>query len=166
MPDEFTKKRAEEDLREGKSPSTAAGEFVREEIEHVRKGKHGVRSPQQAIAIGLSKARRAGIPLKPPAKGKTTESTRKSAERAYEKGQSGEAEEPSPRASRAREKVLHREPRTTASHRSLSAQSRTASRKRSKGERHAAAMDAVQTKGEAGLRKAAKKAARTRAKGR
>jgi len=166
MPDESTKNRAEEDLREGKSPSTAAGEFVREEIEHVREGKHGARSPQQAIAIGLSKARRAGVPLKPPAKGKTTESTRKSAERAYEKGQSGEAEEPSPRASRAREKVLQREPRTTASHRSLSAHSRTASRKRSKGQRHEAAMDAVQTKGKAGRQRAAKKAARTRAKGR
>jgi hypothetical protein len=165
MPDESTKARAEEDLREGKSPSTAAGEFVHEEIEHVREGKHGARSAKQAIAIGLSKARRAGVPLKPPAKGKTTESTRKSAERAYEKGQSGEAEEPSPRASHAREKVLQREPRSTASHRSLSAQSRTASRKRSKGERHGAAMDAVKTKGKTGLRRAAKKAARTRAKG-
>ena len=65
-----TMQRAKEDLREGKSPSTAAGEFVREEIDHVREGKHGARSPQQAIAIGLSKARRAGIPLKPPARGK------------------------------------------------------------------------------------------------
>jgi hypothetical protein len=65
MPDEETVERADEDLREGKSPSTAAGEFVREEIEHVREGKHGVRSPKQAIAIGLSKARRAGVPLGP-----------------------------------------------------------------------------------------------------
>ena len=71
MPEESTKKRAEEDLREGKAPSTAAGEFVHEEIEHVREGKHGARSAKQAIAIGLSKARRAGIPLKPPTKGKT-----------------------------------------------------------------------------------------------
>lgn len=163
MPEESTKKRAEEDLREGKSPSTAAGEFVHEEIEHVREGKHGARSPQQAIAIGLSKARRAGIPLKPPAKGKTKESTRKSAERAYKKGQSGEGEKPSVRASRAREEVLKREPRSTASHRSLSAQSRTASKKRTKSQGHAAAMEAVQTKGKTGLRKAAKKAARTRA---
>jgi hypothetical protein len=162
MPDKSTTERAKEDLREGKSPSTAAGEFVHEEIEHVREGKHGARSPQQAIAIGLSKARRAGIPLKPPAKGRTKESTRKSAERAYEKGQSGEAEEPSARASLAREKALQREPQATASHRSLSAQSRAASRRRSKGERHAAAMEAVQTKGKAGLQRAAKKAARTR----
>jgi hypothetical protein len=153
MPEASTKKRAEEDLQKSKSPSTAAGEFVHEEIEHVREGKHGARSAKQAIAIGLSKARRAGIPLKPPARGKTSEETRKSAERAYEKGQSGEAEEPSPRASRAREKVLERESRSTTSHRSLSAQSRTAARKRSKGERHAAAVEAVKTKGKTGVRK-------------
>src|ERR1700746_1712754 len=79
MPEKATMQRAKEDLREGKSPSTAAGEFVREEIDHVREGKHGARSPQQAIAIGLSKARRAGIPLPPPGKGKTSERTRKSA---------------------------------------------------------------------------------------
>src|ERR1700676_1717760 len=87
MPEKATLEKAKEDLREGKSPTTAAGEFVREEIEHVREGKHGARSPQQAIAIGLSKARRAGIPLKPPAKGKTSARTRQSAERDYEKGQ-------------------------------------------------------------------------------
>jgi hypothetical protein len=165
MPDRSTTERAKKDLRGGKAPSTAAGEFVHEEIEHVREGKHGARSPQQAIAIGLSKARRAGIPLKPPAKGKAKESTRKSASRAYEKGQSGAAEEPSPRASRAREKVLQEEPRSTASHRSLSKQSRTASRQRSRGERHRAAIKAVQTKRRTGLQHAAKKAARTRAKG-
>jgi hypothetical protein len=164
MPEQATTERAKEDLREGKSPSTAAGEFVHEEIEHVREGKHGARSPQQAIAIGLSKARRAGIPLQPPAKGKTKESTRTRATRDYRKGQSGEAEEPSPSASHAREKVLQREPRTTASHRSLSAQSRKASRQRSIQSRHGAAMKAVRTKGATGLRKAAKKAARTRAK--
>ena len=89
MPEKEVVDRAEEDLREGKSPSTAAGEFVHEEIEHVREGKHGARSPQQAIAIGLSKARRAGIPLAPPKAGKTKKSTRKSAERDYRKGQSG-----------------------------------------------------------------------------
>lgn len=150
MPDQATTERAKEDLREGKSPSTAAGEFVHEEIEHVREGKHGARSPQQAIAIGLSKARRAGIPLKPPAKGKSKESTRTRAERDYEKGQSGKKQKPSPRASRARESVLQREPKSTASHRALS--------------KHNAAVKAVQTKGKTGLKKAGKKAARTRAK--
>jgi hypothetical protein len=163
MPERSTVERAKEDLREGKSPSTAAGEFVHEEIEHVREGKHGARSAKQAIAIGLSKARRAGIPLKPPAKGKTSEATRKSAEREYEKGQAGMKDEPSPRASRARERVLEKEPRSTASHRSLSAQSRSAAKRRGSADRHAAAEKAVRTKGKAGLQRAGKKAARTRA---
>src|SRR6266542_1459322 len=101
--------RAKKDLREGKSPTTAAGEFVHEEIDHVRRGKHGARSPQQAIAIGLSKARRAGVPLQPPAPGKTSEKTRKSAERAYRKGQAG-AKRPARKYSRIREEVLKREP--------------------------------------------------------
>src|SRR6185437_14405960 len=82
MPDKETMEAAREDLREGKSPSTAAGEFVREEIDHVREGKHGARSTKQAIAIGLSKARRAGIDLPPPAKGEASEETRASAKRA------------------------------------------------------------------------------------
>jgi len=164
MPDKSTIERAEEDLREGKSPKTAAGEFVHEEIEHVREGKHGVRSPQQAIAIGLSKARRAGIPVAPPAKGKTKESTRVRAERDYEKGQSNDREKPSPRASRAREEVLKREPRSTASHRALSKQAKTASRSRTSKERHDAAVKAVKTKGKTGLKRAAKKAANTRTK--
>ncbi len=81
MPERKTIERAREDAREGKSPSTQAGEFVREEMEHVRQGKHGARSPQQAIAIGLSKARRAGVKLPPPKRGKTSERTRKQAER-------------------------------------------------------------------------------------
>src|SRR5262249_10325854 len=129
-------------------------------------GKHGARSPQQAIAIGLSKARRAGIPLPPPKKGKTKESTRKNAEREYKAGQSGEEHSPSPRASRARERVLEKEPRSTASHAALSRQTRTASRKRSAENRHDAATKAVRTKGESGRRTAAKKAAKTRARNR
>src|SRR6266568_7796562 len=87
MSDKDVADRAKRDLREGKSPSTAAGEFVRREVEHVREGKHGARSPQQAIAIGLSEARRAGIPLPPPKKGRVKEKTRRSAARAYEVGQ-------------------------------------------------------------------------------
>jgi hypothetical protein len=130
MPSKSTVERAKKDLDEGKAPSTAAGEFVHEEIEHVRQGKHGARSPQQAVAIGLSKARRAGVPLQPPAPGKTTETTRKSAERAYEKGQTDPQERPSPRSSHAREEVLKREPRSTASHQSLSKQAKSAAQKR------------------------------------
>jgi hypothetical protein len=135
MPDETTVKKAKEDLREGKSPTTAAGEFVHEEIEHVREGKHGARSPKQAIAIGLSKARRAGIPLKPPTKGKTSESTRHKAERDYEKGQKNPqtSEEGSTRRSRSRMAAMKREPKSTASHAALSKQAKSSARKRKSG---------------------------------
>ncbi len=132
MPEKSTIKRAKEDLREGKAPTTAAGEFVKEEIEHVRHGKHGVRSPQQAIAIGLSKARRAGIPLKPPAPGKAKAKTRKNAERDYRKGQSSAGRKASSRRSRAREAALKREPRSTVSHKALSQQARRAAARRRK----------------------------------
>lgn len=124
MPSKTTVDRAKKDLRQGKSPTTAAGEFVHEEIEHVRQGKHGARSPKQAIAIGLSEARRAGVPLRPPAPGKTSEKTRKSAERAYKKGRAGD-KKPAPKYSRIRGQVLEREPRNTASHQALSRQARS-----------------------------------------
>jgi hypothetical protein len=132
MPDEGTTSKAKQDLREGKSPSTAAGEFVHEEIEHVREGKHGARSPQQAIAIGLSKARRAGIPLKPPAKGKTSASTRQKAERDYEKGQKSPqtSKEGSTKRSRSRMEAMKREPQSPVSHSALSRQAKSAARRR------------------------------------
>src|SRR4051812_9614789 len=82
MPEKETIKRARKDARRGKSPSTQAGEFVREEMHHVREGKHGARSTKQAIAIGLSKARRPGVKLRPPKKGTASTKTRRSAERA------------------------------------------------------------------------------------
>ncbi|MBX3302179.1 MAG: hypothetical protein KF693_08180 [Nitrospira sp.] len=87
MPERKTIRRARRKAAEGKQPSTQAGEFVREEMEHLRQGKHGARSAKQAIAIGLSKARRAGVPLPPPKKGKTSEATRVKAARDYQKGQ-------------------------------------------------------------------------------
>jgi len=132
MPEKETMKRATEDLREGKSPTTAAGEFVREEIEHVREGKHGARSAKQAIAIGLSKARRAGVPLKPPSAGKTSTSSRQKAERDYEKGQSNPqtAEEGSTKRGRASMKAMQREPKSSASHSALSKQAKSAARRR------------------------------------
>ena len=135
MPDRSTVRKAKEDLREGKSPTTAAGEFVHEEIEHVREGKHGARSPRQAIAIGLSKARRAGIPLKPPVKGKTSASTRQKAERDYERGQKNPqtSEEGSSRRSRSRMEAMKREPRSSASHSALSRQAKSAASKRKSG---------------------------------
>jgi Family of unknown function (DUF6496) len=129
MPEKRTIDRAKEDLKEGKSPSTAAGEFVHEEIEHVREGKHGARSPEQAIAIGLSKARRAGVPLPPPKKGRTKESTRESAERDLEKGQRGSSKT-SAKRSRSRIEALKREPQSTASGKALSAHAKKAARSR------------------------------------
>jgi hypothetical protein len=129
MPEKETLDRAQEDLREGKSPSTAAGEFVHEEIEHVREGKHGARSPQQAIAIGLSKARRAGIPLAPPSPGKSKKSTRQSAERDYSKGQSG-TKKTSAKRSRSSVEALKKEPHSTASHKALSAHAKKAAKSR------------------------------------
>jgi hypothetical protein len=132
MPEKATVRRARNDLRRGKRPSTAAGEFVREEIEHVREGKHGARSAKQAIAIGLSKARRAGVPLKPPKRGQTSERTRKAAKRAYEVGQGKrKPRSPSRRRSRATRRALKRERRSAASSQALSRQAKTARRRRS-----------------------------------
>src|SRR5215216_3591307 len=135
MPEKETIERAREDAREGKSPSTQAGEFVREEIHHIREGKHGARSTQQAIAIGLSKARRAG--------GKKKTSARRS---------------------RAMLNRLKREGRSAASPQSLARQARSAARRRSAASRSASAKKASRTKGPAKRRAAAKKGARTRAR--
>ena len=134
MPEKATMQRAKKDLREGKSPSTAAGEFVREEIEHVREGKHGARSPQQAIAIGLSKARRAGIPLETPARGKVSEETRHKAEQDSEKGRSDPktSDEGSTARGRARLKTMQKEPKNTTSHQALSEHAEKAARGRQK----------------------------------
>ena len=164
MPEKKTVERAKKAKRQGKAPSTQAGEFVKEEIRDIRKGKHGARSAKQAIAIGLSKARRAGVKLPPPEKGETSEKTRKSAERAYKVGQ-GEApkRKPSAKRSRATKRALKREPTSSASHEALSKQAKAAAKKRSASERSAAAKKAARTKGPAKRKKAAKKAARTRA---
>ena len=163
MPDRQTIERARKDKREGKAASSQAGEFVREEMEHIREGKHGARSTKQAIAIGLSKARRAGVDLKPPAKGKTSEKTRKSAIRAYARGHGAPARaKSSAKRSRATERALKREGREAASPRALASQARSAARRRTPEERSAAARKAVRTKGPAERSAAARKAARTR----
>jgi len=179
VPEKETIERARQDKSEGKSPSTQAGEFVREEIHHIREGKHGARSTKQAIAIGLSKARRAGVDLPPPKKGKTSERTRKSAERAYARGHGAPPKRsPSARRSRAIHRALEREGTSAASHVALSRQAHSAARQRTASERsaaaekaaetkgpvkrHAAAMKAVRTKGHAGLARAARKGSRTR----
>jgi len=144
MPEEETTERAREDEREGKSPSTQAGEFVREEMEHIREGKHGARSTKQAIAIGLSKARRAGVQLPPPKKGAASKETRRKAKRELKKG--AKRKGPSRRRSRAIKKALGREGRSAASKRALSRQARSAARKRSKAQRSAAAKKAARTR--------------------
>jgi hypothetical protein len=130
MPEKKTIERAREDAREGKAPSTQAGEFVREEMEHIREGKHGARSPQQAIAIGLSKARRAGVKLQPPKKNRVSKATEVQAERDYAKGQSGSHRKPSAKRSRATSAALKREGRSAASHKSLSQHARQAAKTR------------------------------------
>ena len=161
MPEQETLQRAHRDKEKGKSPSTQAGEFVREEIHHVREGKHGVSSPQQAIAIGLSKARRAGVKLPPPKTGRSTNRIRKQAQRDLAKGRSGNRRV-SPRRSRATENALKRESRSNASRSALSRQTRRAASRRGRSSLHKAAMKAVRTKGKEGLRRAGQKAARTR----
>jgi hypothetical protein len=162
MPEKKTIEKAKQAKREGKAPSTQAGEFVHEEIDKIRKGEHGAQSPKQAIAIGLSKARRAGVDLKPPKKGKTSAKTRKSAESAYEKGQKGEPV--NKKRSAASEKALKKESTSAASHKALSKQGRAAAKKRSATDRSAAAKKGAKTKGAQKRSAAAKKAARTRAK--
>ncbi len=145
MPEKETLERAREDAREGKAPSTQAGEFVKEEMDHIREGKHGARSTKQAIAIGLSKARRAGVKLAPPKKGTTSAATREKAERDLSKGRSG-AKKKSAKRSRSVERALKREGHAAASHAALSKQAR----------------QAAQQRGSASRKQAAKKAARTR----
>jgi hypothetical protein len=142
MPERETVERAREDAREGKSPSTQAGEFVREEMHHIREGKHGAASPKQAIAIGLSKARRAGVKMGAP---KGPSSLKKKAERDSEVG-----EEPRHKTSRTRSRAvsgaLKREPKSAASHRALSRQAEKSAAKRGSRARSQAARKAARTR--------------------
>jgi hypothetical protein len=145
MPEKKTGERAAEDKAEGKSPSTQAGEFVREEIEHIREGKHGARSAKQAIAIGLSKARRAGVKLPAPKKGKASKQTRKQAARDLRKGKSA-GKKKSAKRSRAMLKKLKREGHSAASKTALSRQARSAAAKRSAASRSRSAKKAARTR--------------------
>jgi hypothetical protein len=144
MPEEEAEERAHEDEREGKSPSTQAGEFVREEMEHIREGEHGARSPEQAIAIGLSKARRAGVELPPPKRGK--ERTKRQAKRDLAKARAGGRKKPSRKRSRATKRALKRESRRSASKKALSRRAKRAAAQRSARSRSAAAKQAAQTR--------------------
>ena len=144
MPEKATLERAKRDKQRGEAPSTQAGEFVREEIHHIREGKHGARSTKQAIAIGLSKARRAGVALPPPRRGRA--STKKAAARDAAKGRSGRRSSPSPRRSRATRAALKREPRSAATRKSLAKQARSSARQRPAASRRAAARKAARTR--------------------
>jgi hypothetical protein len=161
MPEKKTVERAREDRKVGKAPSTQAGEFVREEIHHVREGKHGARSPKQAIAIGLSKARRAGVKLPPPERGTTSDETRRKAKRDLRKGAG--RKRTSRKRARATRGALEREGRGAASKKSLGRQAKSAARRRGRSARSAAARKAARTKGPRKRSQAARKAARTRA---
>jgi len=161
MPEKKTIERARRDRKAGKAASTQAGEFVREEMHHIRAGKHGARSAKQAIAIGLSKARRAGVKLPAPKPGATSEETRKKAEQDLRKG--GRKRSPSPTRSRSTRKALRREGRAAASKEALGSQARSAARRRSRADRSAVARKAARTKGPRERAAAARKAARTRA---
>jgi hypothetical protein len=163
MPEKRTIQRARKDAREGKSASTQAGEFVREEMEHIRKGKHGARSSKQAIAIGLSKARRAGVKLAAPKAGAASERTRKQAARNLKTA--GTARKTSATRSRAVSGALKREGKAAASKKALSRQAKSTARARGNKSLQKAAAKAVRTKGPAVLKSAAQKAARTRAAG-
>jgi Family of unknown function (DUF6496) len=140
VPEKETIERAKQDKREGKAPSTQAGEFVHEEIEHIREGKHGARSTKQAIAIGLSKARRAGVDLPPPQN--ASEETREQAKRDERRA----GEKPSQRRSRATSKALKREGHSAASKEALSRQARAAAKKRSAASRSRSAKKAAKTR--------------------
>jgi hypothetical protein len=144
MPSEETLERAREDEHEGKSPSTQAGEFVREEIEHIREGKHGARSTKQAIAIGLSKARRAGVKLRAPKASKTSAQTRRKARQ--DSAKAGRKTKPSAKRSRATKRALKREGKSSASRKALSRQARSAAKTRTGKERSQAARKAARTR--------------------
>ncbi len=161
MPEDEVIQRAHEDAAEGKSPSTQAGEFVREEIEHVREGKHGARSVKQAIAIGLSKARRAGVKLRAPKRGSQSRKVRAQAARDLRKGRHPRRKVSRTR-SRAIKRALKRESTSTTSRSALARQARSSARRRGPAARHRSAERAVHTKGKRGLHLAAVKAARTR----
>jgi hypothetical protein len=144
MPEKEVLERARRDKREGKAASTQAGEFVREEIEHIREGKHGARSTRQAIAIGLSKARRAGVNLPPPEKGTASEETREQAANDLKKARG--SKKTSAKRSRAMTRVLKREGSSAASKKALSRQARSAAAKRSAAARSRSAKKAARTR--------------------
>lgn len=164
MPRASSIARAKADKRAGKAPSTQAGHFVRDEIEAVRRGKHGVRSAKQAIAIGLSEARRAGVDL-PPKKGAGPAASKSAGKAGGKAAPRRASSESQAKRSRVATEVLKQEGTAGVSHRALSAQAKRAAGSRTAADRSASAERAAKTKGAAGRSEAARKAARTRAAG-
>jgi hypothetical protein len=164
MPEKQTLDRARRDRREGKAPSTQAGEFVREEIDDIRKGKHGARSAKQAIAIGLSKARRAGVELRPPRKGKASTASRHRAARDYAVGHGAPKRKRTSTETRSRAslRAMKRERTDIVDHAALASQGRSAARRRTASQRSRASLKAAATKGPASRSAAARRAAHTR----
>ena len=149
MPDAETIERAHEDAREGKAPSTQAGEFVREEMHHIREGKHGARSTKQAIAIGLSKARRAGVKLRAPKRRSASKRTRRQAARDARVGAAHGRHKVSRKRSTAVRGALKREGHSAASRTALARQARSTARRRSASQRSASARKAARTRARA-----------------
>lgn len=164
MPEKKTVERARKAKREGKAASTQAGEFIREEFHHVREGKHGARSPEQVIAIGLSKARKAGVKLRPPKKGTVSEETRHNAERAYRQGQSERKRKVSSKRSRATTEALKHEGKRAASHEAISRQAKRVAKTRTARERSEIARRATRSLTAEERSAHSRKAARTRAR--
>lgn len=162
MPEKATMQKARRQKRRGRSPGTVAGEYVAEEIRHVRRGKHGARSAKQEIAIGLSKARRAGVRVPPPRKGTTSARTRRAAIRELEEAKTHPRRKPSRRRAQATMGALKREGSAAGSHRALSRQARGAAKRRTHVQRSRSARQGAATKGASGRSQAARKAARTR----
>ena len=164
MPEKRTLERAQRDRRQGKAASTQAGEFIREEMDHIREGKHGARSAKQAIAIGLSKARRAGVELRPP-RNAASKQTRQRAARDYAVGHGAPKRKRTSTAKRSRAslRAMRRERTDTVSQAALASQARSAARRRTPAQRSAAARKAVRTKGPARRSAAARKGAQSRA---
>lgn len=164
MPLKKTIEAAKKDRAENKSPSTQAGEFVKEQIDKIRAGKHGARSAKQAIAIGLSEARRAGIELKAPSKKKYSAEVVSKAEHDLQAGQNDPNHRPNPNRSRAAQKALKRESSESVNREALAQQGRTAAKKRSRLERSEAAHRAAMSRSPEERAASARKAATTRRK--
>jgi hypothetical protein len=163
MPEKKTIERASQAKRAGKSPSTQAGAFVKEQVDHIREGKHGAKSAKQAIAIGLSEARRSGVEMKPPKKGQASEATRKKAAqdtKAAHRTRKSPSTESKAKRSATSTRVLQRESGKAASPKALSKQGHAAASRRSAADRSASAKKGWETRRKNAASKGTRRAAR------